>query len=74
MSAKLKNHEENKILIFKSVFAITNRKYVATKETFLGYLNAPLTLTHRKLLHRSPKIIGLRHFSAQKLSKMVRIH
>ena len=55
-------------------FAITKRKHIATKETILGYLNAPLTLTHRKLLHRSPKIVGLRHFSGQKLSKMDRIH
>ena len=71
MSKNLKNHEKIKFRFSNIFFAITKRKPVATKETILGYLNAPLTLRLRKYQQKSGRP---RHFSVQNRSKMDRIH
>ena len=66
-----KTYENIQFLFSNMFFAITKRKHVATKETILGYLNAPLTLRLRKYQQKSGRP---RHFSVQNRSKMDRIH
>ena len=71
MSKNQKKHGKIKFRFSIIFFAITKRKYVATKETILGYLNAPQTLRLRKY---QQKISRSRHFSVQNRSRMDRIH